>query len=396
MQNCLHRGFQMAKYIFITGYFDTVDLFSGEIIRFLEGAGNTCIILDRSTMKRDFQSLLYEMEEEPADAAIVFNNLGFNLGSEAGINIWDRFHIPYIDILMDHPFHFHPILPKLPQTTRLFCIDKNHVRYIGKYYPNITSVGFIPHGGCMRSLSTISENHRDIDILYAGNLSRTFIENLIPDLDAFGKIDGGEFFRNTLQRLLENPWVTTEDAILQELSGLSLDLSREEELHYINAFRFIDGFAVSYFREISVRILVENGFKVHVLGSGWEECDWADNENLTIVGKVNAREVLPFMKRSKIVLNTQTWFKEGCHDRVFNGMLAGATVVTDTSGYVKKSFSDKELSAFALENIEKLPYIVRDLLGDTDRLRAMAETGRNIAKKEHSWDNRISEIIGEL
>ena len=32
--------------------------------------------------------------------------------------------------------------------------------------------------------------------------------------------------------------------------------------------------------------------------------------------------MIDVMNDSKIVLNTMTWFKDGTHDRVFNGMLA--------------------------------------------------------------------------
>ena len=49
-------------------------------------------------------------------------------------------------------------------------------------------------------------------------------------------------------------------------------------------------------------------------------------------------EGVDLMYDSKIVLNTMTWFKDGTHDRVFNGMLAGAVAVTDSSIYMKENF----------------------------------------------------------
>ena len=46
---------------------------------------------------------------------------------------------------------------------------------------------------------------------------------------------------------------------------------------------------------------------------------------------MSADEIVELMHESKIVLSTMTWFKDGTHDRVYNGMLAGAVAVTDTS-----------------------------------------------------------------
>ena len=37
---------------------------------------------------------------------------------------------------------------------------------------------------------------------------------------------------------------------------------------------------------------------------------------------MSADKIVDLMYDSKIVLNTMTWFKDGTHDRVFNGMLA--------------------------------------------------------------------------
>ena len=62
--------------------------------------------------------LLRLLGESQEFAAVTFNNLGYNLsfeqpeaaegeeGKPEEYNIWDYFHIPYIDILMDHPFHY--------------------------------------------------------------------------------------------------------------------------------------------------------------------------------------------------------------------------------------------------------------------------------------------------
>ena len=159
--------------------------------------------------------------------------------------------------------------------------------------------------------------------------------------------------------------------------------------------RFIDSYATSFFREQAVRLLVENGVRVTAYGTGWDQCDWSDNPYLDYHGKVLAPEILPLMNDSKIVLNTMTWFKAGAHDRVFNGMLAGAAVVTDDSTYLRREFSDgKELVMFDLEDLGTLPERVFELFGHIDRAQQIADCGYRAAKEGHTWKSR-AEYIAE-
>ena len=192
---------------------------------------------------------------------------------------------------------------------------------------------------------------------------------------------------------MRHPNRTTEDVLEDYFAELELPISEEQLADYISRFRFLDAYAVSFFREQAVRILVENGIRVVVYGEGWERTDWADNSNLILGGKVLAPEVLPLMYQSKIVLNTMTWFKDGSHDRVFNGMLSGAVVVSDASVYMQEQFENhKELELFELETIQELPFIVEDLLQDLPRAQQIADAGRKKAMKEHTWEQRAQKI----
>ena len=398
------------NFAFIKGLYDTLDLFSEELSAALEKAGHNCIFLTATDLGKSLSSFIEYHAIHHIDAVIAFNNLGYNLGTKEGGNLWDALQILYVDILMDHPFHFDRQLQNLPKKNLLFVIDKNHVDYVERYYDNVNRTVFLPHAGCANAISAAAENNvisaafalrsgnpRDIDILYAGALSRVLIESLIPDFDSIKEFDGALFSKRCLDRLINDPSVTTEECIRRELSneGLSsIPIEREREL--ITDFRFLDGYACSFFREQAVRVLCENGFKVSVLGLGWEQCDWADNENLVILGKVGAKEVFPYMLRSKIVLNTLTWFKAGSHDRIPNGMLAGAAVVTDDSDYLREAFKNGECVRFPLSDIMKLPEIVDELLSDEPRRKALSGKGYDSAVKNHTWEQRAKSILASL
>ena len=407
------------NFAFIKGLYDTLDLFSEELSAALEKAGHNSIFLTATDLGKSLPSFIEYHAIHHIDAVIAFNNLGYNLGTKEGGNLWDALQILYVDILMDHPFHFDRQLQSLPKKNLLFVIDKNHVDYVERYYDNVNRTVFLPHAGCANAILAAAENNatsaaakndatsaafalrsgdlRDIDILYAGALSRVLIESLIPDFDSIKEFDGALFSKRCLDRLINEPSVITEECIRQELSneGLSsIPIEREREL--ITDFRFLDGYACSFFREQAVRVLCENGFKVSVLGLGWEQCDWADNENLVILGKVGAKEVFPYMLRSKIVLNTLTWFKSGSHDRIPNGMLAGAAVVTDDSDYLREAFPNGECVRFPLSDIMKLPEIVDELLSDEPRRKALSGKGYDSAVKNHTWEQRAKSILASL
>ena len=171
------------------------------------------------------------------------------------------------------------------------------------------------------------------------------------------------------------------------------DVSDERLHELIVTMRFLDSYATSFFREQAVRSLVENGISVTAYGVGWNQCEWSDHPNLIYGGKVLAPQILPLMNDSKIVLNTLTWFKAGAHDRIFNGMLAQAAVVTDDSTYLNDIFTDgQQLSMFCLEQIRELPEKVHELLSHPKQLQELADRGYEAARTAHTWKNRAQEI----
>ena len=189
--------------------------------------------------------------------------------------------------------------------------------------------------------------------MYAGGISYKFIEQSKPDFKEF-TFDAKKIANETYEELINNPDRTTEDVIEERLLHNGIILSDNELLNVI------------------------------------------DNENLDYRGRVSADKIVDLMYDSKIVLNTMTWFKDGTHDRVFNGMLAGAVAVTDSSIYMKENFTDNELVMFELEDIDKLPHIINDLVTDKYKMQKIADEGRKKALQFHSWEKRADELYYDL
>ena len=341
--------------------------------------------------------LLDMLEEKRGNAIVVtFNNMGYNLEVD-GVNVWERFDVPYINILMDHPFHFEKPMKEAPNTAIVLCTDRNHVKYIRRFYKNIHQTDFLPHAGIELGRKHKPLKERKIDVLYAGALPIYTVGKMIPDLGEMYGLDTADMMREVLQELVVHPDKTTECAIEEYVHAnvkYGQELEEGQLRHLITHMRFLDSYATSFFREQAVRSLVENGIEVTAYGVGWDLCEWSSNPHLKYGGKVLAPQILPLMNDAKVVLNTMTWFKSGAHDRIFNGMLAGSVVVTDDSTYLRRECTDgKELVMFRREDILTLPERVCDLFGHMQRAQEIADCGYEFAKQYHMWKNRAEYIV---
>ena len=387
--------------IYITGVYDTLDLFTQELKNAFESMGYASFTYDARLEEVSKQALIECIEDGTKRGqrffCVTFNNLGYNLSvahdDVKQPNLWETYEIPYINILMDHPFHYERPLQNAPATSVVLCTDRNHVRYIRRYFKNIRYTDFLPHAGVELGGRHKQLAERGIDVLYAGALPIYTVAKMIPDLSSIPEVDGEEMAQEVLSELVHHPDRTTEDVIEEYLKTKRNDISEQRIHEIIVQMRFIDSYATSFFREQAVRILVENGVRVTAYGTGWDQCEWSDNPYLVYGGKVLAPEILPLMNDSKIVLNTMTWFKAGAHDRIFNGMLAGAAVVTDDSTYLRREFTDgKELVMFSRNEIWTLPDRVFDLFGHMQSTQKMADCGYQTAKEHHTWKSRAEWI----
>lgn len=407
--------------IYFIGVYDTLDLFTEKLREAFEEKGYESFVYDarfERQSKEALLGLLADATQESGKASCVtqesalnlsrsagtpdlserfvcvtFNNLGYNLDLPDGQNLWNAYQIPYINILMDHPFHYEKPLGRAPETSIVLCTDRNHVKYIRRYFKNIRQADFLPHAGVELGSRHKPLSERGIDVLYAGALPIYTVAKMIPDLTSIPEVDGQEMAQEVLGELVRHPDRTTEDVIEEYLKSKRNDISEKRVQEIIVQMRFIDSYATSFFREQSVRILVENGIRVTAYGTGWDQCEWSENPYLDYRGKVLAPEILPLMNDSKIVLNTMTWFKAGAHDRIFNGMLAGAAVVTDDSTYLRREFTDgKELVMFSREELATLPERVFGLFGHIQDAQQMADCGYRAAREHHTWKSRAEYI----
>lgn len=385
----------MKRLIFFVGVYDTLDIFTYELQKEFKMLHYETMIFDVNKAKESLIELA-DFVQKPVTAAITFNNLGYNMELEEGKNIWEQLRVPCINILMDHPFCYKKALDDSPSNAVVLCTDRNHMKYLNRFYPQIPITGFLPHAGKESILIRRPLSERNIDVMYAGNLSRSFVENIMPDFSKYHSFDAKKICQEAYNDLIAHPSKTTEQALEDSLLAAGIVLEDNQLKDVISDLHFVDLYAVSYFREKAVQVLAEDGIQIALYGAGWDQCEWVSKPNVFYGGKVPAEEIVEKMADAKIVLNTMTWFKDGTHDRIFNGMLQGAVVVSDSSVYMNEEFSESEIVFFALEEINGLPRKVHEILDDLPKYQRIADEGYNKAKQFHTWKNRAWELEHDL
>ena len=92
--------------IIFKGIYDTLDLFSDKLAEAFAEWGYEIFVYDANETEKSKEILLEMLNAQKGNAVVVtFNNMGYNLETE-GRNLWEQFEVPYLNILMDHPFHF--------------------------------------------------------------------------------------------------------------------------------------------------------------------------------------------------------------------------------------------------------------------------------------------------
>ena len=298
-------------------------------------------------------------------------------------SLWDKWNVPCYNLLVDHPMYYFDTLNQSPAQGIVVCSDRNHVKYVDRFYPTVRGSLFLPTGGEELHPHQIKKAiaERGIDVLFIG--SYKYHADYVYD-----SID-----ESVMDMLIGSPHMTYEQALEQYLMQGSPDLSDSALKLMVEKHRFMETNLCAMYRLEIIRALIESGMTVSVYGEGWEQTDLIGQPNFDCHPPVSFAEGLALMENSRIVLNQMAWFKDGGSERIFNAMLQKSVCITDDSIYLREQFSDgKDIVFYSLSELEKLPELVRGLLQDPDRMQRIADCGYNNAVAHHTWAHRAAEL----
>ena len=406
---------EIRKIIFIKNAVETLGYFSEQIALELERNGYETCFIDYERMYESMDEMLHFLEREET-ALVTFNFIGLRgesvFQTESGRSIWQEENLPILNILVDHPLYYHSCLKEAGERMRVFCVDREHVGYVRRFYPGV-KVEFLPLAGnelfvsqkdgehgihrthCEDVPEPVLSGQRTFDLVFAANyVSMEMLEEKVKALDDDYRI----FYRRITEDLIADP-AQSVDAVMERHIRNELGAVPEEQLcAAMSGMIWIDLFIRSYFREKVVQTLADAGIIVRVFGADWEKIHCKKPQNVrTSGGKVNSAACVQAMRDARIALNVMPWFKDGAHDRVFTAMLQGTAALTDDSRYLREECRDGEnICFYSLRALEQLPDRVVSLLEDPVRMAELAERGYRMAEKRHRWKNRAGLLMQAL
>ena len=403
---------EIRKIIFIKNAVETLGYFSEQIALELERNGYETCFIDYERMYESMDEMLHFLEREET-ALVTFNFIGLRgeavFQTESGRSIWQEENLPILNILVDHPLYYHSCLKEAGERMRVFCVDREHVGYVRRFYPGV-KVEFLPLAGNELLLSDgdgepathradvrepVPDGRRTFDHVFTANyVSMEMLEEKVKALDEDYRI----FYRRITEDLIADP-AQSVDAVMERHIRNELGAVPEEQLcAAMSGMIWIDLFVRSYFREKVVQTLADAGIIVRVFGADWEKIHCKKPQNVrTSGGKVNSAACVQAMRDARIALNVMPWFKDGAHDRVFTAMLQGTVALTDDSRYLREECRDGEnICFYSLRALQQLPDQVVSLLEDPVRMAELAERGYRMAEKRHRWKNRAGLLMQAL
>lgn len=397
---------KIEKVVLIKHAVETLGYFSGQIAMELEHSGLDTYFIDYDAMFESLDGLL-RFASKGNTALITFNFIGLSgedvFLKEKGHYIWDDYEMRYLNILVDHPLYYHTKLQKLPPNMTIYCIDREHVSYMKRFYPGVP-VKFLPIAGNVslerREYDAVWNYEKELIPYGERKYDLVFTANYVPLENLYQRLSTLEpeyqaFYKRIIDDLLSAP-LQSVDAVMERHIREELgELADGDIRAAMSGMLFVDLCVRTAFRGEIVRELAEADIKVHVFGADWELLDCKKPCNIIRNGgQVNSAACVQAVRDAKIALNVMPWFKDGAHDRIFTAMLQKTVALTDDSRYLRKEFTDGEdIVYFSLEGRKYLPDLVHMLLRDEENAMRIAENGYRQAYEKHTWRERARELM---
>lgn len=405
----------IEKIVLIENAVETLGYFSKQLAIEFAASGLEVYFVDYNRLVETVEGL-YRFVERGKTALCTFNFVGISgeevFVEENGRTIWENYGMLCLNVMVDHPLYYHTKLEyPLPQM-KVFCVDREHVNYMKRFYPDVETA-FLPlagniilperewdfsgsrQNGLPYEYEIVPCEKRPYDVVFTGNY--TPVEHIYREIGTLDK-DYQQFYGEIMKDLIAHPAVSMDVMLERHIDRELGEVSEKEKRAAIAGMVFIDICIRSYFRGEIIKMLAEQGIKVHVFGANWEKLSCKNPENIISSGReVDSAACARAIGNAKISLNIMPWFKDGAHDRVFTAMLQKTLSLTDDSRYLREEFSEgKEIVFFSLEEREKLPEMVTYLLEHPETAAEIAENGYKRAVERHTWRQRAEILIKEM
>ena len=399
------------RIILIVGDTETLGYFSKELAIYLQMLGREVFIWDVKH-PADSVSAFEELPDKADSVLVTFNFIGLSGEGQFGdekSTIWEEHGIDIINIMVDSPVYYYKLLKRGFKRFSVACIDRNHVAFVKRWYPEIENVYFWPlngnepvddlwlrpgiydHSMYKNRFRYLPFDERPVDIVFTANyVTKASIDSAIDGMDAEYK----SFLMDICDQMIRHPEVVLEDTLYENLLREFPDEPEESYPEAMYHMVYVDLYVRSYFRALAVKTLVDAGYRVHCVGKDWDNlvCDHPENLIHTDAMLTSA-DCVRALESARISLNVMPLFKAGAHDRVFTSMMAGCVALTDSSSYLDELITPwVDYAPFVPWEPESLTDASGRLMADPALAEKLADQGRKSADGRFTWLNTANFI----
>lgn len=368
--------------------YERISYLTKELYNAFQRQGVDCRLL---TGQRDNpEPFLSELLSDPPDCTLSFNGL---LPDDKGNFFCEMIKIPHVAYLIDSPIQFLS-LAKSPLNI-VVCPDIFFCNFfLGLNFHNVF---FMPHG-VNKDTESKTASKRQYDVVMLS--SCIDYEGIRAQWKNKYSHDVCTVLENASERSMSNPEISLVEALVAELNE---QLSKNKavipsNINFLELLDELETFIRGKDRVEAVKSIKE--FKVDVFGAPRQSASWEKylkGSKAVVHNPVPYEQALNIMKESKIVLTSCPWSKNGGDERVFAALACGALVISSDNAYLRRHFKEGEDILFyksgQWSNINDL---VQKYVSKPNILEQIAESGKRKAIKEHTWDIRAKDLLGQL
>ncbi|MDD2236610.1 MAG: glycosyltransferase [Kiritimatiellae bacterium] len=313
---------------------------------------------------------------------------GFNLIRNWSARTAMRRHVVWM--VDPPPYHGHLFshalsrMPVNPERCCVGCVDRNWVSFAQKAY-GYSNIFFLPHASSALQATPPGDSGRDLDVVFLGSLQSP--EGIMERI----QMQAGQnapLLNELVAQLNQAGSVVSLGQTLLNLTQ-TLHLPEDKKQIFINVFYpLLD----QYFRnQDRIRLLSSiTGCTVHVFGQGdWASVNWPDH--LVLHEAIPYHEAFDVMRRTKVIINHAPTHTGGAHERIFDALMCGASVMTTPSSYVQEEFGSS-CGVGLLQPGGPAGAALKEQLMDSDR-PDQVRAGQSIVQSGHLMKHRAEILL---
>jgi spore maturation protein CgeB len=353
-------------------------------------------LIDFVTLSQQQMEFNRACQPQETDFTCSFNSM---VPSNEGKYVADYTGVPHIFFLVDPAYNSKAVLKS--DNTILTCVDHFDCEYVKSN--NFNKVFFWGHA-VERELAPAPNQEKPYDVVFLGscydheNLRKFWRQKMLKE--------EVKIIEAAVDVVLGDNKTPLYNAVKKSMLESRMHFENSDDLEQkllIYAY-YVDNYMRGKDRTELIRSI--KGAHVHVFGDVcWrvEEpiLNWEYNlkgmPNVTVHPAVPFEESLEIQKKSKMCLNSMPFFKNGTHERIFTGLACGAVPITTDNLWVRENFKhDVNLLIYRPNHWDEVDGWVQDYLKNPAKRKQVADSGRQIVMRDHTWDVRAQQLLDGL